>query len=320
MSESVRLFSYSRLLGGKRGMTAAALQSTLEISKSTLTRDITKLRDQMGVDVRFDPDRGGYYIDPDSKSSELPGLWFDDNELAALLTLQHLLREVAPELLGPKLEPLRKRFTQLINQRKLPTTDFEKRIKVLHAGKRKLLPQSFEQVARATITRKRMMVKHCNRQNASVVAREISPQRVVQYRDNWYVDAWCHLRDDVRSFSIDAFEAIEILDTPTKEVADKTIDQLLSASYGIFSGNPKAWAKLKFTPERSRWVMHEQWHPNQESNTEADGSYVLSIPYSDDREILGDIMRFGADVQVLEPADLRAKLQKSFLNAAARYV
>jgi predicted DNA-binding transcriptional regulator YafY len=34
--------------------------------------------------------------------------------------------------------------------------------------------------------------------------REVSPQRLVHYRDNWYLDAWCHLREDVRSFSIDA--------------------------------------------------------------------------------------------------------------------
>jgi predicted DNA-binding transcriptional regulator YafY len=58
----------------------------------------------------------------------------------------------------------------------------------------------------------------------------------------------------------------------------------------------------------------------QESKTEADGSYVLSFPYSDDRELLGDIMRFGADVQVLAPAALRSKVQKSFLEAAAKYV
>jgi len=58
----------------------------------------------------------------------------------------------------------------------------------------------------------------------------------------------------------------------------------------------------------------------QESTTEGDGSYVLSFPYADDRELIGDIMRFGADVQVLAPPALRAKVQRSFLEAAAKYV
>ena len=70
---------------------------------------------------------------------------------------------------------------------------------------------------------------------------------------------------------------------------------------------------LTVTKERARWVERETWHPLQECHTEADGSYVLSVPYSDDREILGDFMRFGADVEVLEPRELRAKVQRGFL-------
>jgi predicted DNA-binding transcriptional regulator YafY len=114
--------------------------------------------------------------------------------------------------------------------------------------------------------------------------------------------------------------SLEVLDTSAKEVAERSIDEALGAGYGIFGGRPQAWAVLKFTKERARWVERETWHPLQESHTEADGSYVLSVPYSDDREIVGDIMRFGADVQVLEPKELRAKVQKSFLEAAGKYV
>lgn len=38
------------------------------------------------------------------------------------------------------------------------------------------------------------------------------------------------------------------------------------------------------------------------------------------RELIGDILRYGADVQVLSPATLRSKVQKCFLEAAAKYV
>ena len=150
--------------------------------------------------------------------------------------------------------------------------------------------------------------------------RDVSPQRLVHYRDNWYLDAWCHLRDDLRNFSIDAIAQLQVLDSAAKEVAARTIDEALGAGYGIFGGTPRAWAKLRFTKERARWLERETWHPQQESHTEADGSYVLSAPYSDDREIVGDIVRFGADVQVLEPAELRTKVQKGLLEAVGKYV
>ena len=93
-----------------------------------------------------------------------------------------------------------------------------------------------------------------------------------------------------------------------------------STRYGIFGGAPKAWAVLQFTPERARWVRGEQWHPLQESRDEADGSYVLSVPYSDEREILGDILKFGADLVVMAPVDLKRKVHQAGLALAGRYV
>ena len=62
------------------------------------------------------------------------------------------------------------------------------------------------------------------------------------------------------------------------------------------------------------------WHPQQLATFEADGSYLLKVPYSDDRELLGDILRYGADVQVLEPKELRAKVQRTLLDAVAKYI
>lgn len=64
----------------------------------------------------------------------------------------------------------------------------------------------------------------------------------------------------------------------------------------------------------------ENWHPNQRSSTEADGSYVLEIPYSDERELMGDLLRFGADVEVLAPPDLRSRIKRALHEAAANYL
>jgi predicted DNA-binding transcriptional regulator YafY len=259
-------------------------------------------------------------LDQGHTDSELPGLWFSQQEVLALVTLQHLLSQLAPGLLGTRLKPLQDRLTQLMEKHGLTSQGLADRVRIVHAGKRLVAPQAFEAVATATLARKRLNVQHYNRQNGKTVQRDISPQRVVHYRDNWYVDAWCHLRDDLRSFAIDALSGIQVLNTPAKELAPQSIDSLLGAGYGIFGGHPKAWAVLKFTPQRARWVQGEVWHPQQESRVEADGSYVLSVPYSDDREIVGDILRFGADVEVLAPKDLRTKVQKTLLDSVGRYV
>src|SRR5665647_1664020 len=289
MSEVVRLYRYKSLLSSRRAVSAEDLMAALEISRATLKRDIAKLRDQLHVPIEFNRELGGYQMEPGHVDSELPGLWFSQQEILALVTIQQLLEQLEPGLLGAKLHPLQERLTQLMDKHGLASQDVAKRIRIVHAGKRTVIAKSFEAVAAATLARKRLKIWHFNRQNGITTERDVSPQRLVHYRDNWYLDAWCHLRDDIRSFSIDAITRLEVLDLAAKEVTDKHIDEAVGAGYGIFGGTPKAWATLKFTPERARWVAGEVWHPNQRSVTEADGSYVLEIPYSDERELLGDI-------------------------------
>jgi len=320
MSEVVRLYRFKGLLSSRAAISADELMTALEISRATLKRDIAKLRDQLHVPIVYNRELGGYQLERDQTASELPGLWFSQEEILSLVTIQHLLEQLEPGLLGAKLQPLQKRLAQLMDKHGLASQDVAKRIRIVHAGKRRVVAKSFELVAAATMAGKRLKIWHFNRQNGITTEREVSPQRLVHYRDNWYLDAWCHLRDDVRNFSIDAIHRLEVLETNAKTVSIMALDQALGNSYGIFNGAAQGWAKLRFTPERARWVAGETWHPMQESAFEEDGSYVLSFPYADDRELIGDIMRYGADVQVLAPPALRSKVQKVFLEAAANYV
>jgi predicted DNA-binding transcriptional regulator YafY len=250
----------------------------------------------------------------------MPGLWFSPEELVSLLTIQRLIEQLEPGLVGLKLRPLQKKLTELLKAKGLGEAEIARRVRMTSAGKREMEIKAFEQVALATISRKQIKLTHLNRQRAERVARTISPQELVHYRDNWYVDAWCHLRKGIRSFGLDAIENVQILDVAAYEVDTTELRKVTQASYGIFSGQPTGWAVLRFTPHRAQWVESEVWHPEQISAVEPDGSYLLKVPYSDDRELLGDILRFGADVQVLEPKELRAKVQKTLLEAVGKYI
>jgi predicted DNA-binding transcriptional regulator YafY len=66
-------------------------------------------------------------------------------------------------------------------------------------------------------------------------------------------------------------------------------------------------------------VATEQWHPKQRSSVERDGSFVLEFPYADDRELIGDILRHGAEVEVLAPKELRGRVREQLAAAARRY-
>lgn len=320
MSDSARLYAYKALFEAKRLVTRADMMEVAEVSLATFKRDIAKLRDQMGMPILFDKDRGGYFLDRNNLATEMPGLWFNPEELVALLTIQRLIEQLEPGLVGLKLRPLQKKLTDLLEAKGLGEAEIAKRVRMTFAGKRQLELKAFEQVALATISRKQVKVTHLNRERAERVERTISPQELVHYRDNWYVDAWCHLRNNIRSFGLDAIENVQILDEPAQEVDTDELRRVTQASYGIFSGQPTEWAVLRFTKHRAQWVEGELWHPKQIATPEPDGCYLLKVPYSDDGELLGDILRFGSDVQVLEPKELRAKVQRTLLEAAGKYI
>jgi predicted DNA-binding transcriptional regulator YafY len=319
MSEIDRLYSYRTLLTGRRAVPRDEILSKLEISQATFKRDLAKLRDRLNIPVVFDRDLGGYRLDNTDTRQELPGLWFSQDEILALLTIQNMLEQLEPGLLGPKLKPLQQRLDDMLTGQGLSAETLSQRVRLVHAGKRRMKLKCFELVAKATLERKQLKIQHFNRQTGKTVERIISPQQLVHYRDNWYADAWCHLRKEVRSFAVDAIAECEQLDVDAKELDADQLRTSMQSGYGIFGGAVKGWAKLKFTAERARWVKHEEWHPDQKGYEESDGSYVLEIPYSDERELIGDVLRFGADVQILEPTDLSAKITRQLQASLQNY-
>ncbi len=319
MSEIDRLYSYRTLLTGRRAVPRDEILQKLEISLATLKRALSKLRDRLNFPVVFDRDLGGYRLDITDTRQELPGLWFSQDEVLALLTIQNMLEQLEPGLLGPKLKPLQKRLDEMLIGQGMSAETLSQRVRVVHAGKRSLKLKCFEQIAHSTLHRKQIKVQHYNRQTDKTVERIISPQQLVHYRDNWYVDAWCHLRKEVRSFAVDAITECEQLTTDAKELDSEILRSSLQSGYGIFGGAVKGWAKLKFTPERARWVKLEEWHPDQKEHEEADGSYVIEIPYSDERELVGDILRYGPDVEVVSPPRLRTSVHIAVVKMNAQY-
>ena len=147
----------------------------------------------------------------------------------------------------------------------------------------------------------------------------VSPQRLVHYRDNWYLDGWCHWRRGLRTFSIDRVRDARELDETADNVREDRLDEHLATSYGIFSGKANKEAVLRFSPERARWVADERWHPEQVGQFLVDGSYELRIPYRDDRELVMDILRHGPEVCVIAPDSLRDHVIAQLHATLARY-
>ncbi len=320
MDRTERFYKIHQLLAARGAVKLRELLDEVGVSRSTLKRDLEYLRDRLNAPIEWDRAAGGYRLrGGEGGRYQLPGLWFNPSEVRALLTMQHLLANLQPGLLEPHIKPLLARLRGLLGAGEHTAEEVERRVRILHLGARKVALPHFEQVANAVLDRKRLGIAYVGRGSNERTEREISPQRLVHYRENWYCDAWCHLREDLRSFAIDAIESAVPTDRKAKVVAERDLDEVLASGYGIFSGRRTTWAKLRFTAERARWVSAEAWHPRQKGRFEPDGRYVLELPFSDPRELAMDVLRHGPHVEVLEPATLREAVRQQLAAALKQY-
>ncbi|KAB2900078.1 MAG: transcriptional regulator [Dokdonella sp.] len=319
---------YERILTLHRTLKAARypvpfaqLKQELGCSRATVYRDIAFLRDALGAPIEGgEGEQAAFrYAAGEGERFELPGLWLSSEELAALLALNELLGRSDPGVLAGALAPFRARIERLLSDhasgRSLPM----ERIRVLASGSRRLDQNVFRTVAGAVLGRQRLKFGYRARSTDASTQRVASPQRLAHYRDNWYLDAWDHSRDGLRSFALDRISAPVTLAEPALDRAAEELDAHLAASYGIFSGAPKAWATLRFSPHAARWVADEHWHSQQQGTRLADGRYELKLPYSNSRELLMDVLRYGADAEVVAPVSLREEMKIMLQLALGAY-
>jgi predicted DNA-binding transcriptional regulator YafY len=267
------------------------------------------MRLYLNAPIVYDREHNGYrYDQSEGAMYELPGLWFNASELHALLTVQQLLSDVQPGLLEPVLKPLQQRIDALLEVQRAGSEGLQGRIRVLQMAARLGTHQAddaFRCVAGALAGRRRLRIHYYSRWRESRAERDVSPQRLVHYRDNWYLDGWCHLRNGLRTFAIDAMEQVRALSEPSIEVDDAALDEHFASSYGIFAGAPQHRAVLCFSATRARYVASERWHRDQQGRRLDDGRYELCVPYSNPAELVMDILKYGPDVEVVAPPELR---------------
>jgi predicted DNA-binding transcriptional regulator YafY len=314
-----RFYRIRRRLMEKGALTRREVEEDLEISHATFKRDIEYLRDRLNVPIVWSREREAYVLDPAAEQTELPGIWFSPAEVYALLEIDHLLETLGQGLLARQLTPLRARLRSLLESGDHGHREIRRRIRVLALGTRRVNREVFEALSLALLGRRQVFIRHLKRGDGDITERMVSPQRLVHYRYNWYLDAWCHVRKDLRTFAVDAIRAARVDEAPAREVDDAELDRVLGAGYGIFSGAKTETAVLRFSPDSARWVADEVWHSRQVGRIEADGSYVLELPYSREPELVMDLLRHGSGVEVLSPPALRERVAEELAAAAGQY-
>ncbi len=316
----IHVYDLHHLLAGRRTpLPLCDILSALDVQKATFHRIRSFMVDCLNAPITNIKGAGYQYAPVDGEKYELPGLWFSSQELIALSLLEQMLESMQPVLVKQLLLPVREKMRELMRAQGVQTDDWQQRLKILPQWQRPCHVDLFTRITQALLQRKQLEIDYKDRQTGIINKRTISPQQLVYYRDNWYLDSWCHLRKGLRTFALDAIQKVNILDKSAKEISAKKRDGHFSTSYGIFAGEPIAIATVEFSAKIGQWVSKEQWHPQQKSEWLPNGHYQLTIPYNNPTELILDIMRYGAEAEVISPVALREQVKAQLKQALEKY-
>jgi predicted DNA-binding transcriptional regulator YafY len=319
MDKFERIYRLHAVLDGRKSaISARDLQEKLGCSRATLNRDIALFKDYLHAPLEFDADAGGYRFLTASGTFELPGLWFSAAELQALVFLQRLAEDSGGGILQEEIQTLSRHLSELTKHKRLHLEEASTRLR-FPALVARPAGSAFASVLSATLRRKQLSFGYHSRGSNERTQRMVSPQRVVHYREAWYMDSWDEAKHDLRSFSVDRMSnAVEQTDS-ARAVPENELDEHFAGAFGIFGGRPDKVAVLLFTAERARWVADEVWHPKKSARFLEDGTYELSVPYRDSRELVMEILRHGPHVKVIAPESLRHEVLQQLTATLDRY-
>lgn len=320
MDRTERFYRIELLIKRQSGVSFEQLLAELEVSPATLKRDLQYLRDRMDAPIVYARDENVYRFADGAalsahggpspraaggKTHELPGVWFSEKELHALLTMHQLIAGLDDGgVLGRHLQPLLDKLHGMLGASGEEAQSLMRRVRIVNPAKRAVTSRWFEEAVSAVLSRRRLLISYYTRSKRSESERVLSPQRLLHYRNTWYLDAWCHASEGLRRFALDAVRSAKVLDEPARELPMTAVEEALDQGYGIFGGARLRWAMLHFSAEAAQWVAQEEWHPQQQLKPQADGSLRMRIPYSESTELVMDVLRHGPNVRVLSPPEL----------------
>lgn len=301
-----------------RGVTRRDLEARWNCSSETARRMLARARDERGVAyVPADVRRGIYRLDP-AANIEAPAMFFRPDQLAALLGLAHWLESLGSGVLTGQLAPVKSSLHERLRAHDIDPALWEGRVRLLPMQSRQVDPEVLLEAARAVLLRKRIGFRYKGSGEASFRDRTASPQRLVRYRDNWSLDAWCHQRRAFRQFALSRMKNLVVTDTAAKTFSDPELDAHFAEAYGLFAGPARRRAQLVFEGDAARIMSEERWHPQQSVSHLKNGRIRLEFPCGDVRELARDVMRFADEVTVEGPPILRKAVAGMVRHAGER--
>lgn len=318
-SQRYRQLRLLSLLKSGKMPTVRHISDMLEVSQRTVYRDIEELRDDWGAPIEYDRHSQCYKLTPPDWQppfGTLRDLQLSTGEGIALLLSLHAFQEMHGTGFEMALRSMISKLPSLLPE---PMSIDPETLSSIFSfsfeplrGDAKKVYALLDMFQRAIKSESTLIIEYASASSGKITKRELEPFHLRYFEGAWYVVGYCYLRQEIRTFAIDRIceikETGKRFSSGTKENFNP--DTYFGSSWRLERGDRLEKIVLRFTPEQARYIRERTWHTSQKTYDEEDGSLILEFYLSGTAEIKRWLMQFGAQVEVLEPFELRDSVVK----------
>ena len=173
---------------------------------------------------------------------------------------------------------------------------------VLGPGPSPHVEQVLALVRRARDERHKLDAVYCG-SSGEPARRVIDPYQVLNAGGAWYVYAWCETAEGWRRYRVERFLELRPMEERFTPRADF---RPLERSEQLFSADETVTARVVFDARIARW-LRERYPGGRDV---ADGGYEVTFRVADPGWFVREILQYGAEAEVVEPASLREAVRK----------
>lgn len=312
-----RMWRIHQILSAESYPNCTGLSGELEVSAKTVMRDLEFMRDRLGLPLEYDAVKHGYcYTAP---VRDFPTMKVSQGEVAALLLAQKSLEQFrGTPFERPLTGAFRKLSQSLGGDMEVAWHELEQAMSVRRSGVGLADMQVFDALAKAVTERQEVEFTYHKLAGEEPEKRKVRPYHLGCIEDQWYLFAHDAGRGAIRTFALPRIRKVEKTGETFRRPKDFSVAKLLEGSFAVFEGRNARPVKILFKGVAARLISERSWHPSQQIVRRKDGS-VLSMRVGLSPDVVQWILGWGGEAEVLSPDELRKKVAKAALTAAAVY-
>jgi len=313
-----RIHEVDRLIREGTYPSVKKLAQELEVSNRTILRDLAHIRDHWYTTLAYSRKRGGYYYTEPNYG--IPAIHFSEQELLALLIARHALMHSAGIPLEEHLEKAFAKITNSLPEDQGPSQEeLEKHYSFRFGSSRPVDPIILDCIIKAIQKHRCLELKYYGLTRDEVTTRTIEPYHLDNLRGDLFLVGFCHLRKEMRIFSVNRIQTCHALSRTFSIPADFSYEEFIRDAFGILRTEEPEEVLVEFRGFEARLVRERRWHPSQVLEDGPDGSLRIRLRVTGMEEVMRWVMACGKEARVLEPAWLARQVEQELSDAAACY-